>query len=190
MPTASAPLALPAGRGSCPRSLGWFAVLLVAAAVLGNGRVADSPPPGLRGGRRCDRTNGSGLMTRPRCRTLRVLVDVALGLLLFELGHWLESLVAASQPVAHRIEPVGGRIEPSPSSSARSGWWSREHICDRRRGHFHGHLAAVVVQLTRELRAQGQVTERLKMLTGLNCAYALSESPSGCPGSVWSTRQG
>jgi Kef-type K+ transport system membrane component KefB len=155
--------------------LGWFALLLVAAVALGEvtrllklPRLVGYVAAGMALG-----PNGSGLMHPFTVSELRVLVDVALGLLLFELGHWLDlswlkrnpwlivtsllesALTFAAVFVALRL--VGVSIMYASGAAAIGMATS----------------PAVIVQVTRECRAQGQVTERVKMLTALNCAYAV-----------------
>jgi Kef-type K+ transport system membrane component KefB len=176
VPAASTSLSpfLPEG-GPALGQLGWFAVLLVAAAVLGElARVARLPRllgyvvAGVVIG-----PYGSGLMTAGTVSELRMLVDVALGLLLFELGHWLDLSWLRRNPWLI----VSSLLEAGLTFAIVFGALRLVGVANM---HATGAAAicmatspAVVVQLTRELRAQGQVTERLKMLTGLNCAYAV-----------------
>jgi len=165
---------LPEG-GPALGQLGWFAILLIVAAVLGElarllrlPRLLGYVVAGMLIG-----PDGSGLMTSAAVSDLRALVDVALGLLLFELGHWLDlswlrrnpwlivsSLLEAGLTFAAvfgALRLVG--VETMYATGAATVSMATS--------------PAVVVQLARGLRAQGQVTERLKMLTALNCAYAV-----------------
>lgn len=176
MPAPSTSLSpfLPEG-GPALGQLGWFAVLLVAAAVLGELARAVRLPrllgyvvAGVIIG-----PHGGGLMTTATIYDLRVLVDVALGLLLFELGHWLNLSWLRRNPWLI----VLSLLEAGLTFALVFGALRLVGVADM---YATGAAAismatspAVVVQLTRELRAQGQVTERLKMLTGLNCAYAV-----------------
>lgn len=117
--------------------------------------------------------HGSGLMTAATVSDLRVLVDVALGLLLFELGHWLDFswlrrnpwlIVSSLSEAVLTFAVVFGALRLAGVANMHATGAAAISMATS---------PAVVMQLTRELRAQGQVTERLKMLTGLNCAYAV-----------------
>lgn len=155
--------------------LGWFALLLVIAAALGElARVCKLPRilgyvvAGIALG-----PHGSGLMSSATVSELRVMVDVALGLVLFELGHWLDLLwlrrnrwliVSSLLEAGLTFVLVYGALRLAGVAGIYATGAAAIAIATS---------PAVIVQMTRELRAQGQVTERLKMLTALNCAYAV-----------------
>jgi len=155
--------------------VGWFALLLIVAAALGElARLARLPRilgyvvAGIALG-----PNATGLMNWVTVWNLRVMVDVALGLMLFELGHWLDLAWLRRNPwliVSSLLEAglvfglVLGALSLVGVSAMNATGAAAIAIATS---------PAVVVQITRELRAQGQVTERLKMLTGLNSAYAV-----------------
>lgn len=155
--------------------VGWFALLLLIAVALGEvARLVRLPrllgyvAAGIILG-----PHGSGLMHWSTIWDLRIMVDVALGLMLFELGHWLDLSWLRRNPwliVTSLLEAVltffavfgalrlAGVASIYASGAAAIGMATSP---------------AVIVQITRELRAQGQVTERLRMLTALNSAYAV-----------------
>lgn len=162
-----------------PPSVGpltWFALLLVAAVVLGElaarrlrlPRIVGYVCAGMALG-----PHGSGLLDQAMLDELGGLVVVALGLLLFELGHrlsfgWLRrnpwllaaSLLEAGLAFAAMFAVlVALGIDAMAASAAAAIGMSTS--------------PAVVVRLTGELRTQGQVSERLLMLSALNSVYAV-----------------
>lgn len=155
--------------------LGWFALLLVVAVVFGEiARLVRLPrllgyvAAGLLVG-----PYGVGLMPWATVYDLRILVDVALGLMLFELSHWLDLswlrrnpwLIATSVlEAALTFFAVYGGLRLAGVEGMYATGAAAIAI---------GTSPAAIVQITRESRAQGQVTERLKMLTALNSSYAV-----------------
>jgi len=156
--------------------LAWVAVLLLSAIVVGEA---------MRRFLRLSRVLGyllvgavlgphaAGVLDVETLVTLRVFVDIAVGLLLFELGQrvdlgWLRRnpwLLATSVIEAFltlfAVYAVM-RLFNVPAVTAAAA----------------GVLAiatspAVVITLVKDLRAQGQVTERVMLLTALNTAYAV-----------------
>jgi Kef-type K+ transport system membrane component KefB len=114
-----------------------------------------------------------GLLDLETVRGMRPLIDLALGLVLFELGHRLNLSWLRRNPwllVASLLEAglaFGAvffvlRLLDVPALYATAA-----------AAIGMGTSPAVVVHLTRELRAQGQVTERLHLLTALNSVYAV-----------------
>ncbi|MBN1628451.1 MAG: cation:proton antiporter [Thermoleophilia bacterium] len=155
--------------------LGWFALLLVLAVVFGEiarlirlPRLLGYVAAGLVLG-----PYGVGLMPWATVNDLRILVDVALGLMLFELSHsldltWLRRnpwLLATSllEAILTFFAVYGGLRLAGVEGIYATGAAAIAIATS----------PAAIVQITRELRAQGQVTERLKMLTALNSAYAV-----------------
>jgi Kef-type K+ transport system membrane component KefB len=155
--------------------LGWFALLLVAAVVLGElarwlrlPRLVGYVAAGMVLG-----PYGSNLMHLNTVSELRVMVDVALGLLLFELGHWLDLSWLRRNPwlVLTSLLEAGltyGAVYAALRLAGVSGMYATGAAAIGM-----STSPAVIVQITRECRAQGQVTERTRMLTALNCAYAV-----------------
>lgn len=156
--------------------LAWVAVLLLSAIVAGEAvrrflrlsRVLGYLLVGAVLG-----PNAVGVMDAETLTTLKVLVDIAVGLLLFELGQrvdlgWLRRnpwLLAASVfEACLTLLAVYAvmRLFSVPAVTAAAA----------------GVLAiatspAVVITLVKDLRAQGQVTERVLLFTALNTAYAV-----------------
>ncbi len=156
--------------------LGWFALLLLAATFLGEVGARLLRLPRLVGWIVAGLALGPypiGLLSVETLRSMRPVIDVTLGLLLFELGwrldlSWLRrnpwllaaslfeaGLTAVLVFVALRLTGMDSIYAAAAAAIAIST------------------SPAVIVQLTRELRAQGQVTERLLMLTALNSMYAV-----------------
>lgn len=155
--------------------LGWVALILIVAGVLGEAaRVVRLPRllgyvvAGMLLGPASPR-----LMSADTLAAMRPVLDVTLGVLLFELGHridlsWLRrnpSLLVASVleagltavAVFFALRVVGVAAIYAAGAAAIGIATS----------------PAVVMQITRELRAQGQVSERLLALTALNSIYAV-----------------
>jgi Kef-type K+ transport system membrane component KefB len=155
--------------------LGWFALLLVIAVVLGElarllrlPRILGYVAAGIAVG-----PHGGGLMHWATVYDLRILVDAALGLLLFELGHAIDLTWLRRNPWLLATSVLEAGLTFGAIFGALH-WVGVNNINAVGASAIGMSTSpAVVVQLTRELRAQGQVTERLKMLTALNSAYAV-----------------
>ncbi len=156
--------------------LAWVAVLLLAAIVVGEAarrwlrvsRVLGYLLVGALLG-----PHAANVLDADTLASLRVFVDIAVGLLLFELGQrvdlgWLRrnpwllatSLLEALLTLVAVFAVM--RLFDVPAVTAAAA----------------GVLAiatspAVVVTLIKDLRAQGQVTERVMLFTALNTAYAV-----------------
>src|SRR5512147_1760586 len=113
-----------------------------------------------------------GLVEAPLFAGARVFVDLALGLIVFELGHrfdlqWLSrnrwlALAAAGESVGAFLAIYGGLryFEFAPLLAA----------CAAAVGTATS--PAVVTVLAHELRASGQITERMLLFTAVNCVFA------------------
>lgn len=168
------PFFLPDGSlalGSIP----WHALLLLAAAMAGELVRRWLRLPRLLGWIAAGIALGpqlSGLIDAQALAGMRSVLDVAIGVVLFQLGQrvdlgWLRRnpwLLATS--VLESALAFGGvfavllLLEVPPLLAALAAAI----------GIATG--PAVVLSITRELRAQGQVTERMLLLTSLNCVYA------------------
>lgn len=155
--------------------LGWFAFLLIIAVALGEVAHLLRLPRllGFVGAGMILGPHGTGLMHYSAISGLRIMVDVALGLLLFELGHWLDLswlkrnrwlIVTSLLEAALAFFAVYGALRLAGVESIYATGAAAIGMSTS---------PAVIVQITREVRSQGQVTERLRMLTALNSAYAV-----------------
>ncbi len=159
-----------------PTPLGWIAVLLLAAIlagevvrrflrtsrVIGYLAVGALLGPGI-----------GGVIDANTVGQLRIFVDISVGMLLFELGQrvdvgWLRrnpSLLAASVLEAALtfmlvyVAMTFFGIRPVTAAAAALLAVATS--------------PAVVMTVVKDLRAQGQVTERVMLLTALNTAYAV-----------------
>jgi Kef-type K+ transport system membrane component KefB len=154
----------------------WVAVLLLAAIVageaarrwLGVSRILGYVAVGAALG-----PQASGVVTPETLVELRVLVDIAVGLLLFELGQrvdlgWLRRnpwLLATS--VLEAALAFGAVFVLLTLLGARPVAASTAAVLAMLTS------PAVVMTVVKDVRAQGQVTERLLLLTALNTAYAV-----------------
>ncbi|MGE5339570.1 MAG: cation:proton antiporter [Gemmatimonadota bacterium] len=156
--------------------LAWVAVLLLAAIVAGEA---------VRRWLRVSRVIGyllvgavlgphaAGLLDTGTLDKLRVFVDIAVGLLLFELGQrvdlgWLRrnpwllaaSLLEAALTLA-AVFALMTLFGARPVTATAAGVLAMATS------------PAVVITLVKDLRAQGQVTERVMLFTALNTTYAV-----------------
>lgn len=153
----------------------WYALLLLVAAIAGEvvhrwlhlPRLLGWIGAGLALG-----PHASGLLDVKALAGLRGVLDVALGVVLFQLGQrvdlgwlrrnpWLLATSVLESALAFgAVFVVLLLLDVRPLLAALAAAI----------GIATG--PAVVLSLTRELRAQGQVTERMLLLTSLNCIYA------------------
>ena len=156
-------------------ALPWYALLLLVAAIAGELVLRWLHLPRLFGWIATGVLLGpqvGGVLTEGMLIEMRGVLDVAIGVVLFQLGQrvdlgWLRrnpSLLATSVLESSlafaAMFAVLLLIEMPPLLAALAAAI----------GIATG--PAVVLSLTRELRAQGQVTERALLLTSLNCVYA------------------
>jgi len=156
--------------------LAWVAVLLLTAIVVGEAtrrwlrisRVVGYLLVGAVLG-----PHATGVLSADTLATLRIFSDIAVGLLLFELGQrvdlgWLRrnpwlfvtSVLEALLTLA-AVYAVMRLFDVRPVTAAAAGVLAIATS------------PAVVVTLVKDLRAQGQVTERVILFTALNTAYAV-----------------
>ncbi|MCX7185475.1 MAG: cation:proton antiporter [Nitrosospira sp.] len=154
----------------------WLALTLVIAVLVGEGLMRYLRLPRIVG------YVGIGLLLGPAGLNLipelpaaewRLLVDLALGILLFELGskvnlHWLK----ANPWIAGT-----SLLEAAATFSAVFGlllWFDVAHVTAAVVATITiATSPAIVVRTVTESRAHGQVTERLLLMTALNCIYAI-----------------
>jgi Kef-type K+ transport system membrane component KefB len=157
-------------------SVGWFALLLLLAAALGEAASRVLRLPKIAGyvlGGILLGPYGFAVYDAADVAQMQIFVDIAFGLLLFELGHrldlgWLRLnpwLLASSVleagigfgAVFAALVWLGVATSPAVTAAAIGMATS----------------PAVILRIASELRAQGQVTERLLTLTALNNIYAV-----------------
>lgn len=154
----------------------WLALALVIAVLVSEGLVRYLRLPRIVG------YVGTGLLLGPAGLDLipelpaaewRLLVDLALGILLFELGskvnlHWLK----ANPWIAGT-----SLLEASATFFAVFGlllWFDVAHVTAAVVAAIAiATSPAIVVRTAVESRARGQVTDRLLLMTALNCIYAV-----------------
>jgi len=156
-------------------ALPWYALLALVAAIAGELLARWVHLPRLFGWVAAGLVMGpqvTGLIDSTTLQEMRGILDVALGIVLFQLGQrvdlgWLRRnpwLLATS--LAEAALAFGAMflvllaIEMKPLLAALAAAI----------GIATG--PAVALSLSRDLRAQGQVTERMLLLTSLNCVYA------------------
>ncbi|MDD5248409.1 MAG: cation:proton antiporter [Rhodocyclaceae bacterium] len=154
----------------------WFALLLLFAAVMGEvaSRVLRLPKmagylaAGLALG-----PYGFAAFDAEGLAQMRIFVDIALGLLLFELGHRLDLGWLRRNPwlLVGSVLEAGMAFGAVFGALAWLGVETRYAVTAAAIGMATS--PAVAVRVTAELRAQGQVTERMLTLTALNNVYAV-----------------
>lgn len=164
---------------SWPLELGqlpWFALLLLAAALLGEAAQRFLHLPRLLGWIVAGVAAGpaaTGLLDHAALDDLSWLVDIAMGLVLFELGqrvdlHWLTRnpwlLATSVAESALGFAAMFGVLWLAGVPMLLAAVASAIGIATS---------PAVAMSLTRDLRAQGQVTERMLLFSMLNCIYAV-----------------
>ena len=157
--------------------LAWIALLLLAAILAGEAvrrflrlsRIIGYLAVGVLLG-----PVAAGAIDRGTVSQLGIFVDIAIGLLLFELGqrvdlHWLRrnpSLLAASV-----LEAL---LTFLLVYLTMTSWFSIRPVSAAAAALIAVATSpAVVMTVVKDLRAQGQVTERATLLTALNTAYAV-----------------
>lgn len=155
---------------------GWIAMLLLLAAVLGEiasrlfrvTRIVGYILAGLMLG-----ANGLAVFDAAGLEQMGVFVDIALGLLLFELGHRLDLGWLRRNPwlLAGSVLEAGAAFGAVFAALTWFGVGMTGAFAAAAIGMATS--PAIAVRLTAELRAQGQVTERMLTLTALNNIYAV-----------------
>lgn len=154
----------------------WAALLLLGAVCAGEAaqRLAGLPRiVGYLAAGALLGPNASGLVPAPVLASLRPLLEVAVGIVLFELGQRVDPLWLVRNPwllaasileAALSFAAVFGvllALDADPLLAAVAASISMAAA------------PAEVLSITRELRAQGQVSERLVLFSALNCTYAV-----------------
>jgi len=160
-----------------PNHIIWFGVLLLAGVVGGEiakrtfflPRITGYAAAGLALG-----PEGFALLDRSLLDDLGVFAEISIGLILFELGHRIDLGWLKRSP---RL------VLTSLAESAASAlliYFTLRHFFSV--GPLHSAAAAaigiatspaVVMRITADLGAEGQVTERTLLLTALNCSIAV-----------------
>lgn len=154
----------------------WFGALLLAGVLGGEiakqafflPRITGYAAAGLVLG-----PDGFALLGAPQLRELRVFGDISVGLILFELGHRIDLTWLRRSPrlaLTSVLESALGAILI---------YYVLHRFFDVAPLHAIAAAAvgiatspAVVMRITADLSAEGQVTERTLLLTALNCSIA------------------
>lgn len=156
-------------------SIPWYALLLLAAAIAGELVHRHLRLPRLLGWIVAGFALGphaAGVLDARALSELRPVLDIAVGMVLFELGQrvdprwlkrnpWLLATSVLESALAFAAMLTVLLLVGAPPLLAAVA---------AAIGIATG--PAVVLTLARELRAQGQVTERILLFTALNCVYA------------------
>ncbi len=153
----------------------WFAVVLIAAAAAGEAAGRWLRLPRLLGYLAAGIVAGpqlTGLLNLGTLGELRLLLDLAIGLILFELGQRVDLNWLRRNPGLLATSLLESALAFLAVFSALSALGSRALIAALAGAIAVGTSPFAVMTITRELRTEGQVTERLLLLTTLNAIYA------------------
>ena len=156
--------------------LAWIAVLLLAAIVAGEA---------VRRWLRVSRVIGHlavgallgpaalGVVDAPTLAQLRIFADIAVGLLLFELGQRAELGWLRRNPMLLAVSAAEAALTFVAVFAVMSLFGLRPVTAAAAGVLAMATAPAVVMTVIKDARAQGQVTERITLLTVLNTAYAV-----------------
>jgi Kef-type K+ transport system membrane component KefB len=156
--------------------LGWVAVLLFAAILageaarrwLGTSRVIGYLAVGCLLGPQL-----AGVIDRATLVQVRVVVDIAFGLLLFDLGQRVDLGWLRRNPWLLVISVLEAALTFVAVFALMTLFGVRPVAAAAASVIAVATSAAVVITAVKDLRAQGQVTERVLLFTALNTAYAV-----------------
>jgi Kef-type K+ transport system membrane component KefB len=155
----------------------WFGLLLLAGVLGGEiakqafflPRITGYAAAGLALG-----PDGFALLGVQQLRELRVFADISIGLILFELGHRIDLTWLRRSPRLALSSVVESTL------SAVLVYYTLHQFFSVPPLHAAAAAAigvatspAVVMRITADLAAEGQVTERTLLLTALNCSIAV-----------------
>ena len=156
--------------------LGWVAVLLLAAIVAGESvrrflrvsRVIGYLAVGALLG-----PAAAGVIDAGTAGQLRIFVDIAVGMLLFELGQRVDLSWLRRNPWLLAASILEAALTFTLVYVAMTWFGIRPLTAAAAALLAMATSPAVVMTVIKDLRAQGQVTERVMLFTALNTAYAV-----------------
>ena len=155
----------------------WFGLLLLAGVLGGEiakqafflPRITGYAAAGLALG-----PDGFALLGAPQLRELSVFADISIGLILFELGHRIDLTWLRRSPRLALTSVLESAL------SALLVYYTLHQFFNVNPLHAAAAAAIgvatsppVVMRITADLSAEGQVTERTLLLTALNCSIAV-----------------
>jgi len=156
--------------------LAWVAVLLLAAILAGEAvrrylrvsRIVGYLAVGALLG-----PSVGGVVDSGTVGQLRIFVDIAVGMLLFELGQRIDLSWLRRNPSLLAASVLEAALTFVLVYLAMS-WFGMRPVTSTAAGLLAVATSpAVVMTVIKDLRAQGQVTERVMLFTALNTAYAV-----------------
>ncbi|MGQ0547184.1 MAG: cation:proton antiporter domain-containing protein [Betaproteobacteria bacterium] len=155
--------------------LPWYVVLLLVAALAGEAAERWLRVPRLIGWIAAGAALGphaAGALSQADLRALRPALEMAAGVVLFQLGQRVDPAWLGRNPwlLATSVLEAGGAFAAVLAVLLALG--APALTAAAAAAIAMSTAPAVVLTLSRELRAQGQVTERMLLLTALNSIYA------------------
>lgn len=153
-----------------------MAVLLLAAIVAGEAARRWLRVPRILGYIAVGAALGpeaTGVVTSATLGELRVVVDIAVGLLLFELGQRVDLGWLRRNPWLLATSVLEAGLAFTAVFALLTLLGERPVVASAAAVLAMATSPAVVMTIVKDLRAQGQVTERLLLFTALNTAYAV-----------------
>ncbi|WP_077033713.1 cation:proton antiporter [Pelomonas sp. KK5] len=159
-----------------PDLLFWIALILLAGALLGGvvqGRLQLPRIVGYAGAGMLVAGFGKGIGDGLLLGTDRLLVDLALGLLLFELGARVSLRWLRANPSLLLTSLLESLLGFWAVFAVLSGFGLEPRVALAGSALLGVSAAAVIGRVATELKSAGQVTERMLVLSALNTLYAV-----------------
>jgi len=160
---------------SAAAQLPWYALLLLAAALAGEAVQRWLRLPRLLGWIAVGAALGPhalGALDEDALDALRPLLDFAVGMVLFELGQRVDLSWLRRNPWLLATSVLESALAFGAMFAVLLALDAPPLLAAAAAAIGISTAPAVVLTVTRELRAQGQVTERAMLLTALNSAFA------------------
>jgi Kef-type K+ transport system membrane component KefB len=162
---------LPAALAPLP----WYALLLLGAAIAGEAVRHWLRLPRLLGWIAVGAALGPhalGLLDEQSLDALRPVLDIAIGVVLFELGQRVDLSWLRRNPWLLATSVLESALAFGAMFAVLVALQTPPLLAAVAAAIGVATAPAVVLTIARDLRAQGQVAERMLLLTALNCAYA------------------
>ena len=155
--------------------LPWYALLLLGAAIAGEAVQAWLRLPRLLGWIAVGAALGPhafGLLDLKALEALRPVLDIAIGMVLFELGQRVDFAWLRRNPWLLATSVLESGLAFGAMFGVLLAVQAPPLLAAMAAAIGVATAPAVALTLSRELRAQGQVVERMLLFTALNCVYA------------------
>lgn len=151
--------------------LPWFALLLLSALLVGEWVWRRLGLPRLLGWIACGVVAGAAGLDAATLAGARWLLDIAIGLVLFELGQRVDYGWLRRNPWLFATSLAEAALGFGAAFGVLVLLGTKPVLAAMAAAMVIATSPAVTLTLAKDLRAQGQVTERMLLLTALNCIY-------------------